>query len=341
MRAAQFFTDEDIYAAVAPALRNTGVDAVSTPEAGRLCESDERNLPSPPAAANDLVRGFAAAFETGRPLGGATDAAIRCEVGRVAESLDDAILARADGLEKLLGIGALVRPSGAERSHVDGFLLTNHLSIKALARLVKRRDKVLGEALLPADEIEQRRLGRADVRFELHRRKTVRIVGDHLFDEFDKGRFRTPAVDWILPAPAVHHLVSPVRLIKAGRMTNEPEAEPGYFVDRLERLGRAVHAAGWRRVKLGIEAQVAPATKLGTHQVSVFQNGANPRAARFWNVKKHGIRKDCGHNFPCGVPKISKRLTKGASVDVSSASLDLPRRQPAGLKADPSTTVPY
>jgi hypothetical protein len=44
MNAAKFFTDEDIYAAVAPALRKAGLDAVSTPEAGRLGESDESQL---------------------------------------------------------------------------------------------------------------------------------------------------------------------------------------------------------------------------------------------------------------------------------------------------------
>jgi len=44
MSAAKFFTDEDIYAAVAPALRKAGLDAVSTPESGRLGESDESQL---------------------------------------------------------------------------------------------------------------------------------------------------------------------------------------------------------------------------------------------------------------------------------------------------------
>ena len=39
-----FFTDEDIYAAVAVALRKAGLDAVSTPEAGRLGESDDSQL---------------------------------------------------------------------------------------------------------------------------------------------------------------------------------------------------------------------------------------------------------------------------------------------------------
>jgi hypothetical protein len=34
-----FFTDEDVYAAVAVALRKAGLDAVSTLEAGRLGES--------------------------------------------------------------------------------------------------------------------------------------------------------------------------------------------------------------------------------------------------------------------------------------------------------------
>jgi len=44
MSAATFFTDEDVYAAVANALRKAGWDAVSTPEAGRLGESDESQL---------------------------------------------------------------------------------------------------------------------------------------------------------------------------------------------------------------------------------------------------------------------------------------------------------
>lgn len=40
----RFFTDEDIYAAVATALRQAGYDAISTPEVGRLSESDESQL---------------------------------------------------------------------------------------------------------------------------------------------------------------------------------------------------------------------------------------------------------------------------------------------------------
>ena len=44
MSSVRFFTDEDIYAAVAPALRKAGLDAVSTPEIGRLGESDEAQL---------------------------------------------------------------------------------------------------------------------------------------------------------------------------------------------------------------------------------------------------------------------------------------------------------
>lgn len=40
----RFYTDEDIYGAVAVALRDAGFDAVSTPEAGRLTESDESQL---------------------------------------------------------------------------------------------------------------------------------------------------------------------------------------------------------------------------------------------------------------------------------------------------------
>ncbi len=44
MSALCLFTDEDVYAAIAPALRRAGLDAVSTPEAGRLGESDESQL---------------------------------------------------------------------------------------------------------------------------------------------------------------------------------------------------------------------------------------------------------------------------------------------------------
>jgi len=44
MSAVRFFTDEDVYAVFAPALRKAGVDAVSTPEADRLGESDESQL---------------------------------------------------------------------------------------------------------------------------------------------------------------------------------------------------------------------------------------------------------------------------------------------------------
>ncbi|MEX2016788.1 MAG: DUF5615 family PIN-like protein [Candidatus Hydrogenedentales bacterium] len=40
----KFFTDEDVYAAVCVALRHAGFDAVSTPELGRLGESDESQL---------------------------------------------------------------------------------------------------------------------------------------------------------------------------------------------------------------------------------------------------------------------------------------------------------
>lgn len=44
MSVLRFFTDEDVYSAVAPALRRAGIDAVSTPEAGRLGQSDESQL---------------------------------------------------------------------------------------------------------------------------------------------------------------------------------------------------------------------------------------------------------------------------------------------------------
>jgi hypothetical protein len=44
MAALRFFTDEDVYGSIAPGLRAAGYDAVSTPEVGRLGESDESQL---------------------------------------------------------------------------------------------------------------------------------------------------------------------------------------------------------------------------------------------------------------------------------------------------------
>ena len=41
---ARFLTDEDVYGAIAPAPRNRGFDATSTPEAERSGESDESQL---------------------------------------------------------------------------------------------------------------------------------------------------------------------------------------------------------------------------------------------------------------------------------------------------------
>jgi hypothetical protein len=40
----RFFTDEDVYAAIAIGLRKAGFDAIATPEAGRLGEPDESQL---------------------------------------------------------------------------------------------------------------------------------------------------------------------------------------------------------------------------------------------------------------------------------------------------------
>jgi len=40
----RFFTDEDVYAIVAARLRSANFDAVSTPEAARIGESDESQL---------------------------------------------------------------------------------------------------------------------------------------------------------------------------------------------------------------------------------------------------------------------------------------------------------
>src|SRR3990172_6957711 len=44
MTASRLITDEDLYGAIAPALRRAGFDALSTPEAGRLRDSDESQL---------------------------------------------------------------------------------------------------------------------------------------------------------------------------------------------------------------------------------------------------------------------------------------------------------
>jgi hypothetical protein len=44
MSAVRFFTDEDIHGSVAAALRQAGFDAISTPESGRLQESDDSQL---------------------------------------------------------------------------------------------------------------------------------------------------------------------------------------------------------------------------------------------------------------------------------------------------------
>lgn len=44
MSVARFFTDEDVFAAIAVGLRKAGFDAVSTPEVGRLGEPDDAQL---------------------------------------------------------------------------------------------------------------------------------------------------------------------------------------------------------------------------------------------------------------------------------------------------------
>jgi hypothetical protein len=44
MNRIRFYTDEDMYRAIASQLRAAGFDAVSTPEAGRLGETDEAQL---------------------------------------------------------------------------------------------------------------------------------------------------------------------------------------------------------------------------------------------------------------------------------------------------------
>jgi hypothetical protein len=44
MTAIRIFTDEDVYGSIALLLRRAGCDALSTPEAGRLGESDESQL---------------------------------------------------------------------------------------------------------------------------------------------------------------------------------------------------------------------------------------------------------------------------------------------------------
>ena len=62
MSALRFFTDEDVYGAVAPALRRAGVDAVSTPETGRRGESDESQIEWAAAEGRTLVTFNAAHF---------------------------------------------------------------------------------------------------------------------------------------------------------------------------------------------------------------------------------------------------------------------------------------
>jgi uncharacterized protein with PIN domain len=44
MSAIRFFMDEDVYGAVAPALRRAGLDAIATTDTGRGGESDESQL---------------------------------------------------------------------------------------------------------------------------------------------------------------------------------------------------------------------------------------------------------------------------------------------------------
>lgn len=44
MAAIRFFTDEDVYGAIAPSLRKSGFHAISTPESGRFGGSDESQL---------------------------------------------------------------------------------------------------------------------------------------------------------------------------------------------------------------------------------------------------------------------------------------------------------
>ena len=44
MTAIRVFTDEDVYGSVAVALCRAGIEALSTPKAGRLSESDESQL---------------------------------------------------------------------------------------------------------------------------------------------------------------------------------------------------------------------------------------------------------------------------------------------------------
>ena len=44
MAAVRFFTDEDVYGAIAVALRRARIDACSTPEVGRRGQSDESQL---------------------------------------------------------------------------------------------------------------------------------------------------------------------------------------------------------------------------------------------------------------------------------------------------------
>ena len=55
MSAPSFFTDEDVYGAIVPALRRAGIDALSTPEVDRLSQSDESQLEWAAAAGHVIV----------------------------------------------------------------------------------------------------------------------------------------------------------------------------------------------------------------------------------------------------------------------------------------------
>ena len=74
----RFFTDEDVYGAVATALRVLEIDAISTPETGRRGQSDESQLEWASAEGRVLitfnVAHFAELHATGCGMAGATRA---------------------------------------------------------------------------------------------------------------------------------------------------------------------------------------------------------------------------------------------------------------------------
>lgn len=107
----RFFTDEDVYGSIPPALRRAGYDAIGTIEAGRSGESDESQLTWAAREGRVVVTFNVAHFaalhrdwsaqgrrHTGiivssqRPIGDLLRRLLRIAAGRTAESMLDQIV---------------------------------------------------------------------------------------------------------------------------------------------------------------------------------------------------------------------------------------------------------